>query len=259
MSDFDLPTPPPTPAKIKAIFDRYLAVLDRTGLRALFEPVERRVTLGAHAGVGNRTGGSSRRPWRACARRPRSRSACSSPRTSTTSGPRAPTLHMSALQFRSPGSATFDFDDWLQAPAMVAHLMGALGGPNAEAALRQHLRHSHGFDVQAVEGAGRGPTTTVRGTLWKAVGPAAGAELADVHAPFPVEGQVTLGPRGQIRSVRLAEPPAPDVLEAAAFVRSLARHGQLGGSGGRADAATHDLETDARGRRKLVRKRFRAI
>jgi hypothetical protein len=91
------------------------------------------------------------------------------------------------------------------------------------------------------------------------VGPGAGHELADVHAPFPVEGQVTLGPLGQIRSVRLAEPAAPDLLEAAALVRSLARHGQLRGWGGRADAATHDLETDARGRRKLVRKRFRAI
>ena len=51
VSDFDMPAPPATPAKIAAIFDRYLAVLDQTGLRSFFEPVQRRVTLSTHAGV----------------------------------------------------------------------------------------------------------------------------------------------------------------------------------------------------------------
>lgn len=259
VSDFDLPPPPPTPAKIKAIFSRYLAVLDGTGLRAFFEPVERRVTLSTHAGAFK----PDRRIFEKALARLRSKASLKECLfiTENQDHVRAArtTLGMSALRYRSPGSGAFEFDDWLQAPAMVAHLLGAAGGPNAEAALRHHLSHSHGFDVQAVEGGRRGSTTTVRGTLWKAVGPSAGHELEDVHVPFPVEGEVTLGPGGQVRSVRLAEPAEPDVLEAAALVRSLARHGQLRGSGGRAGAATHDLETDDRGRRKLVRKRFRAI
>ncbi len=169
-------------------------------------------------------------------------------------------LRMSALQFRSSASTTFDFDDWLQAPAMVAHLIDAAGGSNAEVAIRDHLSHSHDFDLQAVEGPERGATTTVRGTLWRPVGKSAGDELADVRAPFSVEGEVTRGPAGQIRAVRLAEPTSTDVTEAASLVRSLARHGQIRGSGPqRAGAATHDIETDDQGRRKLVRKRFRAI
>jgi FMN phosphatase YigB (HAD superfamily) len=51
VSDFDLPAPPPTKKKIDAIFDRYLAILDQTGLRPFFEPVRRHVTLSTHVGV----------------------------------------------------------------------------------------------------------------------------------------------------------------------------------------------------------------
>jgi hypothetical protein len=260
VSDFDRPAPPATPAKITAIFNRYLAMLDGTGLRPSFEPVERRVTLSTHAGVTK----PDRKIFEMALRRLRSKASLKECLFITENGDHVRAarsdLGMTALQFRSRGSRTFDFDDWLQAPPMVAHLVGGAGGPNAEAALRRHLSHSHGFDLQEVEGPERGGRTKLRGTLWKPVGKAAGDELADVHAPFSVEGEVTRGPEGQVRAVRLAEPALSDVAEAASLVRSLARHGQIQGSGTEhVGAATHDIETDDRGRRKLVRKRFRAI
>jgi hypothetical protein len=262
VSDFDLPAPPATPAKIKAIFERYLAVLDGTGLRPLFEPVARRVTLSTHAGVMK----PDRRIFEKALARLRSKATLKECLfiTENPAHVRAARtkLRMSALQFRSGAPASFAFDDWLQAPPMVAHLLGAASGPNAEAALRHHLSHAHGFDLHAVEGPHRGTKTSVRGTVWKPVGKSAGDALADVHAPFPVEGEVTRGPAGQIRSVRLGEPAPSEVTEAAALVRSLARHGQIEGSGPRrvgTSASTHEIETDDRGRRTLVRKRFRAI
>jgi hypothetical protein len=260
VSDFDLAAPPATPAKITAIFNRYLAVLDGTGLRPIFEPVQRRVTLSTHAGVPK----PNRKIFETALARLRSKALLRECLFITENQEHIrvarTALRMSALQFRSSASSTFDFDDWLQAPAMVAHLIDAAGGFNAEAALQHHLSHSHGFDLRAVEGPEHGGTTTVRGTLWKPVGKSAGVELADVHAPFSVEGEVTRGPAGQIRVVRLAEPASTDVMEAALLVRSLARHGQIRGSGAqRAEAATHDIETDDRGFRKLVRKRFRAV
>jgi hypothetical protein len=230
VSDFDRPAPPATPAKITAIFNRYLAMLDGTGLRPSFEPVERRVTLSTHAGVTK----PDRKIFEMALRRLRSKASLKECLFITENGDHVRAarsdLGMTALQFRSRGSRTFDFDDWLQAPPMVAHLVGGAGGPNAEAALRRHLSHSHGFDLQ------------------------------EVDAPFSVEGEVTRGPEGQVRAVRLAEPALSDVAEAASLVRSLARHGQIQGSGTEhMGAATHDIETDDRGRRKLVRKRFRAI
>jgi hypothetical protein len=260
VSDFDLPVPPATPAKIAAIFRRYLAVLDATGLRPFFEPVQRRVTLSTHAGVFK----PNRKIFETALGRLRSKASLKECLFITENPDHIrvarTTLRMSALQFRSSASTRFDFDDWLQAPTMVAHLMNAAGGPNGEAALRHHLSHSHGFDLQTIEGQKHGTTMAVRGTLWKPVGTSAGHELADVEAPFSVEGEVTRGPAGQIRTVRLTQPASADVKEAASLVRSLARHGQIRGVGSRrAGEATHDIETDDQGRRKLVRKRFRAV
>src|SRR5262249_560641 len=51
VSDFTMPEPPVTAAKIIVLFNEYLAIRDQTGLRPLFEPVDKRVTLSTHAGV----------------------------------------------------------------------------------------------------------------------------------------------------------------------------------------------------------------
>src|SRR5204863_4290163 len=51
VSDFTMPAPPPTPARVQALFADYLRILDATGLRPFFEPVSRHVTLSTHAGV----------------------------------------------------------------------------------------------------------------------------------------------------------------------------------------------------------------
>src|SRR4051794_41947039 len=48
VSDF-LRADAPTPAAVQVRFDEYLAILDRTGLRPMFEPVDRRVTPSPHA------------------------------------------------------------------------------------------------------------------------------------------------------------------------------------------------------------------
>jgi FMN phosphatase YigB (HAD superfamily) len=249
---------PPTPARIAELFQQYLAVLDGTGLRPLFEPADHRVTLSTHAGV--------RKPDRRIFATALSRLGTDAPLGSCLLVTEAPAhvraartdLGMSALQFRSDASPAFDFDDWLQAPAMIAHAIDPAGGPNAEAAIRLHLAGAHAFDVQELNARGGAERAAVRGTLWKPVGAAAG-ELADVHAPFWVEGEVTRGPDGRIRAVRLDEPPSAHVAEAVSLVKSLARHGQLQDAGAPpARAATHDIEIDEDGRRKLVRKRLRA-
>src|SRR5262249_18458831 len=51
VSDFTMPTKPVTNAKVTALFEEYLAILDQTGLRPFFEPANERVTLSTHAGV----------------------------------------------------------------------------------------------------------------------------------------------------------------------------------------------------------------
>ena len=52
VSDFTMPEPRTTEA-IAAAFADYLKILDKTGLRSFFEPVDERVTLSTHVGVRN--------------------------------------------------------------------------------------------------------------------------------------------------------------------------------------------------------------
>ncbi|HXI53713.1 MAG TPA: hypothetical protein VNH84_19500, partial [Candidatus Saccharimonadales bacterium] len=74
------------------------------------------------------------------------------------------------------------------------------------------------------------------------------------------EGEVTRGARGQFRSKFLTRPSAEQVAEAASFVRSLARHGQIAGQTAKNPrGATHQIETDEKGNRRLVRKRFSVL
>lgn len=55
----------------------------------------------------------------------------------------------------------------------------------------------------------------------------------------------------------LAEPGPDEIAEAGALVASLAAHRQIA-QGELAAGATHSIETDAGGQRRLVRKRFSA-
>src|SRR3954451_9770727 len=50
VSDF-LPADPLTPTGVQAGFDESLTIVQRTGLKSLFEQVDHRVTLSTHAGV----------------------------------------------------------------------------------------------------------------------------------------------------------------------------------------------------------------
>jgi len=267
VSDFEMPVPPPTAAKIKAILTRYLAILDPTGLRPFFEPVAKRVTLSAHAGAMKPAAavfttalkrlGASTVPFDECLFVTENPAHIAAART---------TLGMRALQFRSAAGAG-DFDDWQQAPPMIAHLIDGTHGANGEIAVRRHLEAVHGFEAgafqrsEAARGGTASPsTTTVAGTVWARLDDAADPALRGLHAPFPSEATVERGPRGEIREVRVTAPPATAVAEASAFARSLATHGQLEGPPGPIGrTATHDIETDAQGRRRLVRRRVRAF
>lgn len=258
VSDVDMPEPPAPATQVEPLFQRYLGVLDACGLRHRFEPVERRVTLSAHAGAF--------KPDRRIFETALARLGVSAPFADclliTESGDHADavrrTLHMPALRFHVPRSAPDEFDDWLQAPAMIARLIEPGGGPNTDAALQLQLRSSHLVHVEAIESPRSADApAVVRGTVWKPVGPDAGDDLADVCVAFPVEARVTRDASGYVNRVELDE-PSPDALrEAASYVRSLARHGQVQGlaqTAGR--SATHAIETDAQGRRRLVRKGF---
>jgi FMN phosphatase YigB (HAD superfamily) len=122
VSDFDMAAPPITDAKVKPLFDEYVAILDGTGLREFFEPVDKRVTLSTHVGV--------HKPARAVFEKALERLQSQANLqeclliTENAEHIRAARQHlgMTTLQFRSQGSTEFDFDDWSAVPALIIGL-----------------------------------------------------------------------------------------------------------------------------------------
>lgn len=269
VSDFELVSAPPTAAKIAPVFTQYLAALKATGLREFFEPVARRVTLSTHVGVMK----PARAVFEKALRRLQVKATlaeCVFITEEASHVAAARVLGLQALRFASPGAAgaaQADFTDWSQAPALITHLLGATTNANMAAAINAHLA-AQGVDVADVQASSKAHAYQVRGSTWHSVAVAGQPGLKNVQVALPLQTQVSQGPHGELH-VKLPGPDATALDEAAAFVTSLAEHGQIDGVGvnrttrgqktAPRSAATHQIETDAEGRCKLVRKRFTAF
>jgi len=256
VSDFTMPPSPVTAEKVTALFNEYLAILDQTGLRPFFEPVNKRITLSTQAGV--------RKPDRKIFETALQRLGASVPleeclfitEEATHIAAASNTLHMKTLQFRSATSSEFDFDNWAEAPGLVANLVAPHEAANTHAAIKAHLA-AKGIDVLSSEPTDSPGTTRVSGQVWSRISVPGFDDLQDVHVAIPVEGEVTRGRKGEVRSVAPMQPSAEQVEEVTSYVRSLATHGQIAGQAEkRSPRATHEIETDNEGNRRLVRKRF---
>ena len=259
VSDFDLAVPPATPRKVAALFAQYLAVLDKTGLRSFFEPVNKRVTLSTHAGV--------MKPDRALFERAVRRLGVAATLDEcllvTENADHVRTarsrLHMRALQFRSPGAAAADFDSWADAPALIAHEVAPDHAGNLHTVVKAHLA-AQGVELVAARAAQPGGDVEAAGQVWCKVSVPGHDDLQDLHVAMPVTIPITRGPRGLLSARPVAAPSDADLAEAAAFVASLAAQGQIGGRAGtKAVRPTHRIETDAHGVMRLVRSRFSAV
>ena len=168
-------------------------------------------------------------------------------------------LKMSTLQFRPADARQFDFDDWAQAPALIAHLLGATPIANIQAAVRAFLaaQNIELLSVEEIEPAG---SIQFSGKTWCPISVPDMDDLRDIHVSLPITGWVARDKKGQLKVVGLNRPSEQELAETITFVRSLATNGQIGGRSGVLPLRpTHEIQTDASGIRKLVRKGFSAI
>lgn len=251
ISDFRMPTVPSTPTKVEAIFAEYLRILDDADLRRFFEPVQQHVTLSTHADVLK----PDRRIFEtALARLERSVTldACLFITENDSHLSACREFGMTTLLFDGSGTGRGDFQDWSQAPLLVARLLSPGSHRNLELALGNYLASVHALETTSMDRPSADGRIHCRAKQWW--------PLETVHVRVPVDVDVRLDSRGKASAVEI-RPPEPDtVAEAAGFVQTLEAHHQLfDGSGPFPAGATHQVETDAEGRRLLKRKRFSAL
>jgi hypothetical protein len=258
VSDFTMPAPPPTSAKINAIFKDYLTMLDGTGLRPFFEPTSKRVTLSTHAGVLK----PERKVFETALKRLGTTAGLKDCLFVTEASAHIRTAHeklkMQTLQFQ-PAAGQPGFNDWAKAPGLIANLVAPHQFSNAQAAVKAHLA-AQGIELDSAEPLSKPGAMKIAAKSWHPISVPGFDDLRDVLVSVPVEGEVTRGPEGHVESVNVQKPSPEEIDEVTSFVRSLATHGQIEGhSKGASGGATHAIQTDENGKRKLVRKRFSAV
>jgi len=250
-SDFKMPVPR-TPEAVDAAFREYLEILDRLGLRCFFEPVEQRVTLSTQADAVK----PARTFFETALRRAGATNSFRECLFITENGEHTEAcrkMGMAALQFG------LDFKNWTDALPLIAYLVDPKNLRNLEAALRPSLAATHGVRLEAVSSIANG-VLRGRARSWVPLDAPDLASLKGVHVELPVNVVASIDSGGHLGNVRIAQPSADDLAEATENVRALMSNEQVTGARGGYTASpvlpTHRIETDADGRRYLVRHRF---
>jgi hypothetical protein len=252
VSHFEMPAPPPTKEKVKTIFQKYVVLLDGFGLKQFFEPVERCVTLSAHAGAFK----PNRGVFETALKRLKASAKLEECLFITENAEHIQAcreLGMKTLRFGSPG----DFSDWSEGPLLIAKLVAPDSDLNLQLALNVRLAVTHELTGVMVLEKGDDRKIHSQAQQWVSVSQPGEENLA---AQVPGEVDIELDAKGRIRSVEVAEPDSEMLEEFRSFAESLKANQQVSrGAGSLQPGATHKIETDEKGRRRLVRKRFSAI
>ncbi len=256
VSDFDMPAPPPTEAKIIALELEFLRILKSAGLDALFDPLESRITLSSRAGVFK----PDRRIFELAIQRSgvsATLKECLFVTENQDHLDKCREFGMTVLKFGLGANEGSSFTDWSEAPLLVARLVAPGRHANLKKALRIWLAATHDLELTHSETGVADQPLRCRGKTWIRLDDPSLGELRDVHVQLPVNAEVQLDPRGRVASVAIDAPEAEDRAEAVAHVQSLISSGQVErGSGRPPQVATHRIEVDKHGRRLLKRQRF---
>jgi FMN phosphatase YigB (HAD superfamily) len=261
LSDFPLAEPPDDDRAVARRFDEYLGLLEGFGLRSFFEPVDQRVTLSTHAGVfkpdprlfdlaieRSGLGASREQSLFVSEHRPHVDAARD--------------LGLDGLVFAQDPSQTADFHDWSHAPAILHHRIAPDEMAGLAPSLSIWLEASEGLEVTALQPAAReadGPSS-VRGSGRSWV-PLEGGDLGELEGamvPVPVSLAIDLDEHGGVAKVEHGHPDAEAVAEATRFAKSLLERGEIALEGDSRASCPWEVRADARGRRRLQRRHYRA-
>jgi len=257
VSDYHMPPPPVTEEKITGLEEKYRSeVLGPSDLMRFFEPFEARVTLSSRAGV--------RKPDRkifevALARTGTDVTLADCLFVSENAGhlEKCNEYGMTPIRFGPDQNGPVGFEEWADAPSLIADIVAPGHAGNHAAAAAAELDIRHGFvGFEAIESAGQ----RIRGRANQLVqlnDPRLGP-LNGVFIETPSEVRVDLRDDGRISRVAAAAPQPEETDDAINYVSSLLKSGRVAIPGQPAPAvgATHAIETDSEGRMRLVRRGY---
>jgi hypothetical protein len=257
VSDFTMPEPPVTEAKITAAEEEYCAILATAGLEEFFEPFEERVTLSSRARVRK----PDRRIFELAAQRSGTGAEldeCLYVTESVEQLKKCQEYGMTPVRFGQGARPGRSFDDWADAPGLIADLVAPDDNENRQAAAAAVLSARHdlqGFTPHG-ESGGRKLTGDAR-RLVQLNNPRLGA-LNGIFVELPAQVDVELNADGRVAKVAATPPGDDDVADAVNYVSNLVKSGKVAAPGEQVFGATHAVVEDAAGRRRLVRRGYSA-
>jgi hypothetical protein len=153
--DSELIDPPFSRGRVKLLLDAQLAVLDGVGLRRWFRPVDRRITLAAHAGVRP----PDRRLYEVAIERSRTGVGPGEHLAITGDAEHAAVCRSLGMPVLQLG---VDAADWAAVPAAIEAVLTASIGDDAEGELFRATLVAHG-QLAGTEPADRGPAASDAG------------------------------------------------------------------------------------------------
>jgi len=234
--------------------DQLISRLEAAGLRSFFEPVSQRVAI---------LGQADTRTLEICISRAgggMTTDECLFFTEDRNAAGVAESLGMRALFFDNSGRAPADFTDWSEAGLLVANLVDTHNPKNREAALRLYLAAHANVDLISLVGTRDSDTLLARVKTWHPIRSDKLGDLSGVNVKLPAQVTVHLDAAGKVKTLDCTQPSPEDEEEARHFLESLVTHGQIAADSELpARGATHQINTDAAGRRYLIRKRFTAV
>jgi len=222
VSDFDMPEGTPTPAKIDALFQKYLEILDQTGLRHFFEGVAQHVTLSTHAGVLK----PAQKIFDTAIERlgvDAKLEDCLFITEDVDHIKACDKLRMKTLTFGKTGTPG-TFGDWSKGPMLIARLVAPSSQKDTELALKASLAATHRMDlVSAAPGRSATDPINARVKVWHKLSDPSLGVLDGVHVELPADAQIRLDAHGTVKSVSAGRPSEEAVSEATQYVRGLAK------------------------------------
>jgi len=246
VSDYQILGSDASQEELDSLFDEYISLLAAFEIRPYFEPVEKRVTLSAHAGVYK----PDRRIFEKALQRLGTTAQlreCAFITENIEHVDAARAIGIDALRFDPEGSG--NFSDWSEAPLLIARRIADDNADNVEIALSAYMRAIHQAELLQVEQIGkdrirarlRSPSRLSDSRL---------GELDGIYVGVPLQADIKLSRNGTVATVNIASPSPTDMEEIVQQVMTLKEHGQIG------PVASHNIEVDALGHRHLLRKRF---